>query len=118
MTVLYRIIFYEPALNDRFDERRFMLGLSIVINLLEIIFVAIKVKLLKLSLPDPIIRMGLWFMFGASLLAIIIISLSYITLEKFINIILNFLFAVFCLRLAISKPNSPDSDTPSDTSGE
>jgi len=101
MTLLYRIIFYEQALNDRFDERRFMWGLSIVINLLEIIFVAIKVKLLKLDLPDPIITMGLWFMFGISLLAIMIISLSSITPVKFVNILLNLLFSVFCLRLQL-----------------
>lgn len=104
--VVIGIIPFQIVWGGRLENHSQMLsfeGISILLNLIMIVVVALHANFLKWKVNRVIIRIGLWAMFGLFLINTIGNLFSVNELEKLIFTPITLLLSLFTLRLATTK---------------
>ena len=104
--VMIDIIPYQMIWGGRIENKRQLIKIeliSIIVNLIMILVIMIKKRLIRFSINPRYLQLVLWIMFVFFLLNTLGNMLSLNQVEKILFAPLTFLLSFFTLRLAISK---------------
>lgn len=104
--IMLGVIPFEIVWGGRLTDRAEMLRsetISVILNLLMITVVAIKTNILKVVLPEILLKIVLWIMFLLFLLNTLGNIFSLNKFEQFVFTPVTLILSLLSLRLALSK---------------
>jgi hypothetical protein len=102
MNVIPYNIVWGGRLKDRAELFQFEM-ISIAANLLMLLVVLVKAKILKVALHPKLLTVALWLMFALFILNTVGNLLSVNEWEKIVFTPLTLILALLCLKLALSR---------------